>query len=370
MRQLLFYADKPIHIIFADGSDEDWGQGVSGSIGEMTWEYFRISGSNSLITRLGASVERVKTQFMFFLDDEEIILWTGVEKAISFLQNNPEHSCAGGKVGYAHAVGRRKYFASKKLSVSDWGRFSRNFSLTHNDVSKRLIPLISSNRTGNIFYQLHRTEIIKKFSSQLAVLPIEGKYIGTTELLFTYFIITQGKWQMENYPYWFRYGGSVTVPSSNPSFIDQPDAKILAEIIINWSEKEFDQVSAGFSREEFRDKLLHLILKTYGISGKQFKIARLERSKFSRVSEVMGLTFTFRVLVKFKNLLKLYLFAVSPSVFEFAYPNERKRVSSYSKIHASNEPSVYNELARFNRLWSSYPDGMSKMQLKTELENL
>ena len=83
-RQLLYYANKPIHLIFADGSDDDWGSGDSGSIGEMTWEYFRISGYNSFLKRLVEAVHHVETEFMFFIDDEECILWTGVEKAVEF----------------------------------------------------------------------------------------------------------------------------------------------------------------------------------------------------------------------------------------------------------------------------------------------
>ena len=48
----------------------------------MTWEYFRISGFDSYVERKVTAVYKVKTEFMFFLDDEECILWTGVKRAI------------------------------------------------------------------------------------------------------------------------------------------------------------------------------------------------------------------------------------------------------------------------------------------------
>ncbi|MSZ67904.1 MAG: TIGR00180 family glycosyltransferase, partial [Actinobacteria bacterium] len=369
-RQLLFYADKSIHLIFADGSDEDWGQGISGSIGEMTWEYFRIPGLNSYPTRFGVAVDRVKTEFVFFLDDEECILLTGVEQAIKFLNENRDHSCAGGMVGIAYRVGKRSRLQSKKLAVADWGRFSKNFSLTQDSFSERLLSVINRNRTANIFYQVHRTEIIKKFSSLSIFSSHSEKLFQIFEVLLSCSVISQGKWQMENYPYWFRYGGSISPPVTMPKFIDEDTAKMLADLIIELSEKKFYQVSAGFSQEEFMDELIYVILKRHGEFGKQFKIPGLERSKFSRVSEILLLTFLFQVLIKFKSNIKSYLFAVFPSVFERIYPSDRKRVSSYSKIHASNQPKVIAELATLDKLWSNYPDGLSKTQLKTELASL
>ena len=366
-RQLLFYANKPVHLIFADGSDDDWGTGQTGLIGEMSWEYFRISGWDTYLRRMSEACSRVKTEFMFLVDDEECILWTGVESAIDFLTENSDHSCAGGKVGIAYHPGKRSRFKSKKLAVADWGRFSKNFSLTQDSFSERLLSVIDRNRTANIYYQVHRTEIIKKFLS-LSVFSSGGeKLYQIFEILFSCSVISQGKWQMETYPYWFRYGGSIPQPATVPKFIDEDTAKILAELIIEFSENKFDQVSAGFSREEFMERLIKVILKRYGEFGKQAKTPRLERSKFSRVLEILLLTLMFQVLIKFKNILKLYLFAVSPSVFERIYPSERKHVSSYSKIHASNQPKVVAELATFDNLWSNFPDGLSKTQLKTKL---
>ena len=64
-RQLLYYANKPVHLVLADGSSDDWSSGNCGSIGEMTWEYFRISGPKTYLKRLAEASRRVQTEYVF-----------------------------------------------------------------------------------------------------------------------------------------------------------------------------------------------------------------------------------------------------------------------------------------------------------------
>ena len=71
-KQLLYFGNKPIRLVLADGSIEDWGSGKSGSFGRMTWEYFRISGENSFRDRLNKAIDMVETEYMLFIDDDDI----------------------------------------------------------------------------------------------------------------------------------------------------------------------------------------------------------------------------------------------------------------------------------------------------------
>lgn len=83
-RQLLYYANKPVHLIFADGSDDDWGTGEWGSIGAMTWEYFRISGFDSYVERTVTAVYKVKTEFMFFLTMKTVPFGLELREPLTF----------------------------------------------------------------------------------------------------------------------------------------------------------------------------------------------------------------------------------------------------------------------------------------------
>ena len=45
-RQLLYFADKPVNLIIADGSEKPWSLGTNGNIGQMNWCYFNINYRN------------------------------------------------------------------------------------------------------------------------------------------------------------------------------------------------------------------------------------------------------------------------------------------------------------------------------------
>lgn len=94
--QLAYYAHRPIHLSLADGSDTDWGNGSNGTVGDMTWEYFRISGDGTYFVRLNEACRRIETSYVILLDDEDCTLWTGITTAIDFLELHRDYASAGG----------------------------------------------------------------------------------------------------------------------------------------------------------------------------------------------------------------------------------------------------------------------------------
>ena len=217
-RQLLYYADKPIHLIFADGSDDDWGTGQTGSIGEMTWEYFRISGANSYIERKVRAVYKVKTEFMFFLDDEDCILWTGVERAIDFLTENSDHSCAGGRADSMQLLHRR-------LGIRGWSRFRKPFELLESTGIERFEKMCVAGRTANLFYQVLRTAIARAYVGALDPgMTFSNRYYSSVEVTWSGFLSFCGKWEMGTYPFWIRYSAA-TINSLPPESRDHVSSR-------------------------------------------------------------------------------------------------------------------------------------------------
>lgn len=361
-RQLLYYANKPIHLIFADGSDADWGSGDSGSIGKMTWEYFRISGW-SYIDRYRKAVSKVETEFMFFIDDEECILWTGVEKAVEFLQQNPDHSCAGGRVGRASVGGIGKRPLSKSFSVADWNYFSSSFDLLHDDFRLRLQSLIIENRTANIYYQVHRTELVKKFAETFDEKILELKYPGTTEILFCCFVISHGKWRMDNYPYWFRYGGSIAAPLGTPKYLSDETANETAVYLLRLVEDKFQTVKLQPNKDEFKDLLVRDFLRVYGDHGTKTNSINPKKRLRQKLLPRKAL---FK-LARFKQYLKINLFEIYPTMHERMFRGEATRVKTYSKLFAGGNKNVEKELFVFEDIWSRFPNGLSNSKYEQEL---
>jgi len=357
-RQLLYYANKPVHLIFADGSDSDWGSGDAGSIGEMTWEYFRISGHDSVSKRLVEAVYRVETEFMFFLDDEECILWTGVQKAVEFLKQNPDHSCAGGAVKIVTSVNRRMW-------VDRWGHWSRPFSLSDEDPIVRLTSLNKSKRTANLYYQIHRSLIVKKFAKRLSNFEVSRKYSGSVEIMFTGFVTVYGKWTSGDYPFWFRYGSSIAAPSTVPSFMSVDEATEMVE----WFDRAFIDIFLRVNSVEEKTlitKDLHeTLLRSYGEFA---SLPKRLRNKKNIDRDFNWLISAVRNQSKYitKKLRRTYL----PEAFERKYPDEAMRFKTYQTRYSGGFKEVVADLAKFEDLWSRYPHGLSISQYQQELARM
>jgi len=359
-RELVYYANKPVHLIFADGSDTDWGSGASGSIGEMTWEYFRSSGWDTYLQRMSEACSRVKTEFMFLLDDEECILWTGVEKAIEFLKQNPDHACAGGSV----AITR---FKKQKVLLENWGRWCSKFSLTETSSIQRIVHMIDQNRTANLFYQVTRSSVLRGFADQAQEGKLNGKLLGAWEIILTSFVISRGKWVMGAYPYWIRSGGSVAPPTSLPEYVDESSAIEMADLIILLSDIEsFEPQSAG-PFVGTRKILINSILASYGANSKQY--LETINSKLQVVSrgKVRNLLFGLR---HWKGYVVKLLADFFPSFYEYKFPREIMRVSTYAKYYADGSKVINEDLSKFESIWSGFPTGLTNLQLEHELSKI
>jgi len=156
-RQLFYYANKPVHLILADGSSDDWTSGHGGSIGEMTWEYFRISGPKTYLKRLAEASRRVQTEYVFLVDHEECILWSGVKAAVAFLRDNKDHSCAGGRADTTQLSRRR-------ISLVPHYNTKNKFCLLEESALVRFLAAFQSKRTRDLTYQVKRSSDFRLFA--------------------------------------------------------------------------------------------------------------------------------------------------------------------------------------------------------------
>jgi len=346
-RQLLYYANKPVHLIFADGSEEDWGSGEYGSIGEMTWEYFRISGFYSFVARLKMATSLIQTEFVYYIDDEDCILWSGVLKAIDFLRDHPDHSVAGGRYD--------KLTFDRRLRILPSVSFSSKFELLQDDGLKRFELLCKENRTINLYYQVMRRTSLQAFSDALDPNnSFEGKMSGFGEIATSGYLAISGKWQYGEYPFLLRF--SILGQHSwigNKNLIDE-DAKELAELIMTAcaNSNEFDK-SLGFNAQE---SIVEICKQCYGLDAVfSKKNNRLRLSlKFKQLTTRLG--YPGRVL--FNILLKIFI------CFRGETP---KRLEKYARMYQNESPLIRDEMELVEKLWSRYPKGLTNSQFEEEL---
>jgi glycosyltransferase domain-containing protein len=358
-RQLLYFANKPVHLIFADGSNADWGIGDSGSLGKMTWEYFRVTGFGSYLTRLRIAVRRVETEFMFFIDDEECILWTGVEKAVEFLKRNPDHSCAGGRADIMEITKRM-------IAVRPWGHWAEPFALLQLSGLDRLEVVCSQIRTANIYYQVLRTSDVQCYVEVVDQnLSIENRYSGFLEIALSGYLTLVGKWQMGTYPYWIRYRGLVKHSwDSSPDCLSTADAKDLASIFLRSSELRAKRCKKMVPEID-QDELVKVIERLFG----QQILKRSFPSKHLKFKPHWHKGVRKRILKRLIKISKV-LFTFAPSVYEFLYPRGLKRMSSFAKTYSKADPKVLKDMETVEELWTRFPHGLSNSQYQQELARM
>ena len=359
-RQLLYYANKPVHLIFADGSDDDWGGGDAGSIGEMTWEYFRISGYNSFLERLVEAVRRVETEFMYFVDDEECILWTGVEQAVEFLRQNPDHSCAGGRADHM-----RLYLG--RLGILGWRHWGDYYQLLSSDSFERLFILMKSGRTANLYYNVLRTSEISKFLDLLHSFDLSSSLLlRNWETAFSGFWATSGKWQMGEYPFWIRYGSSQKNPFKKVYF-DLVDEKFLAKIF----ELALTKTERSSSKNQIRSAEE---IKVAGIFSLFFTEAAEAKARHNlrdvelRTSKLEASLLKLKKLPK--SLLVKFLFLIwraAPSLHRVLRPNGVRRLKTHAKIYGHGDKKIIEDLSLVEKIWGQFPNGLSQSQYEQEL---
>ena len=347
-RQLIYYANKPIHLIFADGSDEDWGGADSGSIGEMTWEYLRVSGSLTYLKRLAEATSRVRTEYMLFLDDEECVLWTGINQAIAFLSVNSDHACAGGSA-YTTKLSQRRLCLVPHYGVAN------RFSLTLNDSFRRFHHLFNSKRTKACFYQVSRTADVKVFAETVGNYSLFGKSRYVPELLFHGFLALCGKYEPGVYPFWIRHGESQPKLDGESNEIHLRDVAEIADLIYAAYRKRNsydDRTCTGLTSKDLEESMSGLT-KAKNDNSRELRSSGLIGRFKSSVNRI------FMMSLRLLSVVAHLVFDLCPSLYEVVRPHG---LWSFKKFAIENDPrrgGVYDDVLSIEQVWVNFPKGIS-----------
>ena len=347
-RQLIYYANKPIHLIFADGSDEDWGSADSGSIGEMTWEYLRVSGSLTYLKRLAEATLRVRTEYMLFLDDEECVLWTGINQAISFLSVNSDHACAGGSA-YTTALSQRR------LCLVPHYHEANKFSLTLNDSFRRFHHLFNSKRTKAYFYQVLRTADVKVFAETVGNYSLYGKSRYVPEHLLHGFLALCGKYEPSVYPFWIRHGGSQPELDGESNEICVRDVAEIADLIYAAYRKRNshdDRTCTDLTSKDLEESMSGLT-KAKDDNSRELHSKGLIGGFETSVNRI------FMMSLRLLSVIAHLVFDLCPSLYEVVRPHG---LWSFKKFAIENDPrrgGVYDDILSIEQVWVNFPKGIS-----------
>lgn len=361
---MLYYANKEIHIIFADGSNVAWQDGESGIIGGMTWEYFQLSGFNNIFQRLVEASRRVKTEFVFLLDDEDCILWSGIEQSTCFLEQNLDHSCAGGRIdGLA--------LRSQLFVISQWHWWGLEFSLLQNRAIDRFESVLHEVRTLNLLFQVFRSKDLNRFVKNNQNVTLEGKWSGFFEVTLVCFLTLTGKWKMGSYPYLVRFRSLAPhVWFRRPTGMSYGDSVEIESIVLRAIEEKASDGSMSINAGG-KYPISEICWKhAQSVSPESSDSLEISKSPQKKI-EKENLKSALKILkAKFFSSCANHLWRFAPFVYKLVNPDYSSRVHQYAHRYRSSSANTYGDIVFFHSIWSTYPDGLTKDQLELELAKM
>lgn len=331
-RVVLAYSHTNYHLILADDSTAIWDWPQSGGFGSLTWEYFSSTGSTpgiSYANRFLRAVTLATTEFVCFLDDEEVIFPYGLERAIDELELDNSIICAGGRISTLIRDERGD------LKLGRWGRRSDDYSVIASRPIDRMKQIVIDTRTANLYYQVIRRDTALDFGFRIQGLNFQ--FHSAIEIFLALFLLKQGNWAMGRYPYWVRVVG----PPNKSDFKDHMTKEEISWIVEAVCDHTWD----------FSDKssLTTKIENTWGESS--LKVSREELTRTKSTSR------------KFMGNLKSWV-RKSPLLVMF-FKRWRKATPSYKsfKVYFESHNLVSSdnilERAHIEAILKTYPNGVN-----------
>ena len=211
-RAILYYSDFPVNIVIADGSEQSSELYPCGTYGKFKWFYFNIRGRMTLTERCRTALNFVETQYFCFLDDGDLLLYSGLSRAIDEMKGDTIRKVGGGMAGKIFPC--HQTTSGQKVNVYGADQhWSLPFSQSLNsDPMYRIMDTLQQKRTANLNYLVMRTLDYRDALSDLFASKIGA--IEIYELIISAIISATTPVVLGNYPFWIR-SDVPSVPSND-----------------------------------------------------------------------------------------------------------------------------------------------------------
>ena len=354
-RQLLYFADKPIELIIADGSKRSLKFSKAEKLGKMTWKYFNDKSADNYHKRLIKASKLVKTKYVCIIDDADIFLWSGINKIIQYLDKNSNIQCAGG-----FSANGSLFPKTNSILCKDNMRATNKIIELKSNAPERLIQLISKQLTGAVYYSIIRSKLFLKLVNE--VYKKKSSYPISDELTWCALLAINSKIVIKNVPYCIR----MDVPSINPN--DQLKIKRKNKKLF------LDRNQWENNKPNELIKLIYYLankLKQKGQKNNHTNIEILKkffeihkRHFITRFSQSDSMTVT--IFKKTFSYLNIQKFWISQSIIKFLNKIFNKKIEMIkfwsNKFSYKLSTHQINDLVQVRSLLSEYPYGVKKLK--------
>ncbi len=159
-------------------------------------------GGASYFTNVAATLQTVNTPYAMRADDDDFLAMSGIERCLDFLDTNPDHVAASGRIAGFSVSGPQKPL---------YGRLNRRYLYHHaDDLSQATVHdrLIAGANKLWVYYAIHRTPALQTITRDIA--DINFSDLLLYEAFHTMRTLTLGKAHLDDksISYFRQYGTS------------------------------------------------------------------------------------------------------------------------------------------------------------------
>lgn len=152
---------------------------------DLEYKYFGHDNSHyKYILKIKKSVYFTKTKYCLLADNDDFYIEDTIMKSISFMEKNKDYSSCGGNI--------LKFTVSGKIKGKiTYTTFSKQNSYLENSSKDRLLSL--SENFNEIYYDVTRTIMMKKFTSDFLKFNMKKFNYFFFPLAMSYYLVAKGK---------------------------------------------------------------------------------------------------------------------------------------------------------------------------------
>ena len=194
-RQILYWADKPVDLLIADGSQDPMKVLEAERQGQFCLIYHHAPGPRNVNLRMKWLATNASTPHVVFLDDQDTFLWSAAIRLMDFLDNSVQYASASGAIFCRYT----KY--------QYWHYDTHGFDIDQPSAGARALDAWGrSNPIGRYAYSIMRASVARELYGFRPAVDFD--YEVPSDLLFFISAMVAGKHFAFTFPAMWRWDGS------------------------------------------------------------------------------------------------------------------------------------------------------------------
>ena len=193
-RQILYWADKPVDLLIADGSQDPMEVPEAERQGQCCLIYHHAPGPRNVNLRMKWLAGNATTPYIVFLDDQDSFLWSAAIRLMDFLDNSVQYASASGATFCLYT----KY--------QYWHYDTHGFDIDQAGAGARVIDAWGRGAFGRCAYSIMRASVAREVYGFRPAVDFD--YEVPSDLLFLVSAMVAGKHLAFTLPALWKLDGS------------------------------------------------------------------------------------------------------------------------------------------------------------------